>query len=262
MRLHDLQHAIAERVLGRLPDRRDGELLDHIDGLGLTPAQRLQIYRNNSLISLTEALKATFPVVHRLVGDGFFRTTAAAFICAHPPEEPRLAAYGAAFAGFLQHYAPASSLAYLPDMARLEWALNLAWHAPDAPALTPPELTQAVETMTLLQLHPACRLLESPWPIEKIWRIHQSEDDADVRIDLDEGGSRLLVYRQDYDVAMAAISRAEFVMLTRFAAGATLESAMTETLAADPALDIATALAAALTRGCLMPGAREAARPS
>ena len=260
MRLHDLQHAIAERVLDRKPGRQDGELLDHIDGLGLTPSQRLQIYRNNSLISLTEALKATFPVAHRLVGDGFFRTAAAAFIRAHPPREPRLAAYGAGFADFLQHYAPAEALTYLPDMARLEWALNLAWQAPDESALTPADLAQAAEAMTALQLHPACHLLESPWPIETIWRVHQSHDDADVRVDLDAGGCRLLVYRQDFDVAMAAISQGEQVMLTRFAAGATLEAAVTDALDADAAFDVAAVLAAALTRGCLIQAPAETGR--
>jgi hypothetical protein len=260
MRLHDLQHAIAERVLDRTPGRQDGEMLDHIDGVGLTPSQRLQIYRNNSLISLTEALKATFPVAHRLVGDGFFRTAGAAFIRAHPPREPRLAAYGAGFPDFLQHYAPAAALAYLPDLARLEWALNLAWHAPDESALTPAHLAQAAEAMTALQLHPACRLLESPWPIETIWRVHQSHDDSDVRVDLDAGGCCLLVYRQAFDVAMAAISRAELVMLARFADGATLEAAVTDALDADPDFDVAAALAAALTRGCLIPAPAETGR--
>ncbi|MGH6880035.1 HvfC/BufC N-terminal domain-containing protein [Hypericibacter sp.] len=260
MRLHDLQQAMAERVLDRSPDRRDGELLDHIDGLGLAPSQRLQIYRNNCLISLTEALKATFPVMHRLVGDSFFRTAATAFIKDHPPREPRLAAYGAAFADFIAHYPPAASLIYLADMARLEWALNRAWHAPDAPVLTPADLAQAAETLPVLRLHPACRLLESPWPIETIWRVHQSDDDANVRIDLDEGGSRLLVYRQEFDVAMAAISRGEFLMLARLATGATLESALTEALEADPALDVAAALAGALTRGCLIQVTAETSR--
>lgn len=251
MLLSDLQHAMRERVLDRSPDRLDGELLDHIDGQGLTPSQRLQIYRNNCLISLTEALKATYPVLHRLVGDGFFRTTAVAFIQAHPPQEPRLCAYGAAFAAFLERYPPASALVYLPDVARLEWAFNSAWHAPDAPALTPADMAQAAEAMTPLQLHPACRLLASPWPIEKIWRANQSDGDPDVTIDLGQGGSRLLIYRREFAVAMAAISLGEFVMLSRFAPGANLESAMTDALAADPSFDVATALAATLTRGCL-----------
>src|SRR5262245_41990171 len=152
MRLPDLQRAMTERVLDRSPDPLDSMLLDHIDGGGLAPEQRLQVYRNNCLISLTDALKATYPVLHRLVGDGFFRTAAIAFIKAHPPREPRLSTYGAAFAAFLAQYPPASGLVYLPDVAKLEWALNSALHAPDVPALSPAELEQAAEAGTSLRL--------------------------------------------------------------------------------------------------------------
>jgi hypothetical protein len=253
MRLNDLQRAMRERVLDRSPDRLDAELLDRIDGFGLAPSQRLQVYRNNCLISLTEALKATFPVLHRLVGDGYFRTAAVAFIQAHPPQEPRLCAYGGAFAAFLESYPPASTLVYLPDVARLEWALNAAWHARDANALTPADMARAAECDTVLQLHPACRLLESRWPIERIWRANQPDGDADALIDLDQGGGLLLVYRQEFDVALAAITRGEFVMLQRFAEGATIESAAGDALAADPSCDLATGLAAAVIRGCLVP---------
>lgn len=252
MRLHEFQQAMQERVLGRTSSGPFAtSLLDLVDGQGLQPSQRLQIYRNNSLISLTEALKAAYPVIYRLVGDGFFRTAAAVFIKTSPPQEPRLCAYGAAFSTFLAQYAPASALVYLPDMARLEWALNAAWHAPDAPALTPAELAGASESMTPLHLHPACHLLESPWPIEPIWRAHQAADDIKHEIRLDRGGCRLLVYRQQFDVALAALSPGEFALLSRFASGADLEAAVTDALAVDPSFDIAAALAAVLTRGSL-----------
>src|ERR1700754_393921 len=110
MRLHELQRAMTERVLDRSPDPLDNALLDLVEGGGLAPSQRLQIYRNNCLISLTNALKASYPVLHRLVGDGFFRTAAGAFIKTCPPREPRLSAYGAGFADFLEQYPPASTL--------------------------------------------------------------------------------------------------------------------------------------------------------
>ena len=39
---------------------------------GIAPERRIQVYRNNRLITLGEALKATFPVVCRLVDERFF----------------------------------------------------------------------------------------------------------------------------------------------------------------------------------------------
>src|SRR5689334_10948952 len=49
-------------------------------GRGPAPARRLQVYRNNLVVSLTAALEAVYPVVARLVGAGFFRQVARAFI--------------------------------------------------------------------------------------------------------------------------------------------------------------------------------------
>ncbi|HWA44939.1 MAG TPA: DNA-binding domain-containing protein [Hypericibacter adhaerens] len=255
MRLHELQQAIGERALDRSPGPLDGALLDRVDGRGLAPTQRLQIYRNNCLISLTEALRATFPTIERLVGEGFFRTAAAIFVRARPPREARLSRYGAEFPAFLADYRPAASLVYLPDVGRLEWAINMALHAADLPALAPADLAQAAEAMTPLRLHPACHLLRSPWPIERIWRANRpgADADADIAIDLEEGGGPLLVYRQGFDLALASITEGEFALLSRFHEGASLEAAAGGALAADPALDLAAALAGALGRGCLVP---------
>jgi len=53
----------------------------------------------------------------------------------HPRASARAAAlaeYGDGFADFLAGFAPAQSLPYLADVARLEWAINAAYHAPIA----------------------------------------------------------------------------------------------------------------------------------
>ncbi|MFL6662204.1 MAG: DNA-binding domain-containing protein, partial [Rhizobacter sp.] len=46
----------------------------------IAPARRLQVYRNNLLASLGDALDAVFPVVERLVGGACFASLARAFI--------------------------------------------------------------------------------------------------------------------------------------------------------------------------------------
>ena len=43
-------------------------------------ARRVQVYRNNVRTNLTGALKSIYPVVEKLVGDGFFNYTAAEYI--------------------------------------------------------------------------------------------------------------------------------------------------------------------------------------
>ena len=100
------------------------QLLQVVDGIGFESESRLSIYRNNTIATLTGALKATFPVVCRLVDDRFFDYAAHAFIQHNLPASPCLVEYGGDFPTFLAGFPAAADLDYLPDVARLEWAIN------------------------------------------------------------------------------------------------------------------------------------------
>ena len=61
--LHELQAAFAAAILGD----EAGPLAAAVRADGIAAERRIQVYRNNSLITLTAALQATFPVVCRLL---------------------------------------------------------------------------------------------------------------------------------------------------------------------------------------------------
>ena len=69
---------------------------------------------------------AAFPVVCRLVDHPFFAYAAHEFLRDHPPRSRCLAEYGGGFPDFLAAFEPCSSLPYLADVARFEWAIKLA----------------------------------------------------------------------------------------------------------------------------------------
>src|SRR5712692_4376702 len=123
--LRELQAAFLRAMLG--PD--EPQLLEAIVEDGLLPTARLQIYRHHVLTSLTDVLQATFPVICRLVDERFFRYAADAYIRQYPPAAPCLFEYGAHFPAFLATFPSCRDLVYLADVARLEWALNVAFHA-------------------------------------------------------------------------------------------------------------------------------------
>ncbi len=134
---------------------------------GCDPARRFGVYRNNVIVSLVGALGDTFPVVKQLVGDEFFAAMAGVHVRAHPPTSPVLAHYGEGFADWLASFAPAQSLPYLPDMARLEFARLKALHAADAEPIAAAVVAQALadpEALTGLRFrwHPSLSVLESP----------------------------------------------------------------------------------------------------
>src|SRR5262245_39187389 len=202
---------------------------------GLEASARLAVYRHHVVTSLTAALESTYPVVTRLVDARFFRFAADRYIRTHPPTSPCLFEFGAALADFLADFEPSRRLAYLPDVARLEWAMNVALHAPDAAAIERAALAYGPR----IALHPSVTLLRSPWPVDAIWRTNQPGASADP-VDLDTGAVRLQVWRAGDDVLFRALSPAAFVLRETIARTGSLEDAATEALALDPGLDLAT----------------------
>jgi len=165
---------------------------------GIAPAARLQVYRNNVVGNLTGALRLTFPAVERLVGPDFFAAAAVRFIAVEPPRRANLYDWGDGFAGFLEAFAPAASLPYLADVARLEWAVGRALHAPEAPALDVQALAQLTEDQqdsVRFRAHPSVSLLTLAHPAHRIWQAVLARDDAALRaIDPGCGGERLVVH--------------------------------------------------------------------
>ncbi len=246
--LRDLQSAFSRALLEGADELLAGEIADD----GLTGASRLQIYRTHVFTTLTDVLKDAYPVVCRLVDERFFAYAADHFIRRHLPGSPCLLEYGAAVPEFLAAFPPCQDLAYLPDVARLEWAMNRAAHAEDAPAIDPAalgDLSADDAGRLVLQFHPSLSLLESPWPVDHIWRAHQPGADPAVPVDLAAGGACLEVCRRHDDVTFRRLDPATHALRTALWRGATLESAALAALARDPALDLAAALHALLDEG-------------
>jgi hypothetical protein len=212
---------------------------------GLDAAARLGVYRNNILGNYRKALAASYPVVLRLVGAPFFNAAVDAFVRAHPSTRGDVNRYGGELARFLAAYPPARGLGYLPDVARLEWALDQAGIAADAQPLDLAALgsVPAGELDTLrFVLHPSAHLIASPYPILHIWRVNQPDYDGEVAVDLGEGGDALLVLRTAQGVSIEPLAPGEHALLAAFGAGATLATAAKRAAMAEPAFDLTASL--------------------
>src|SRR6516225_2350475 len=129
--LLDLQRAVYRGFVAG----EDGPCAAHAVADGIAGAARLNVYRNTFVGNLTTALRLVYPAIHRLVGAPFFESAARVFVEAQPPRSAWLDEYGGGFPEFLADFAPAASLPYLPGVARLEWAVDMALHAIDAAPL-------------------------------------------------------------------------------------------------------------------------------
>jgi hypothetical protein len=223
----------------------DGTIHAHLRADRFTPAQHLQIYRNNVVASLTAALAAVYPVVQRLVGEGFFRYAAHEYLRAHRPPSGNLHDFGGALAGFLAQFAPAAGLPYLADVARLEWAYHEAFHAAETARLDLAALANVAPAdceRLHFTLHPSARLIQSPFPILRIWEVNQEGYAGDPTVSLDAGVARVLVIRHHLTVQLELLAPGEFALLDALARDASLSEAAAAALAANPDTDLTTLL--------------------
>lgn len=163
---------------------------------GQREAGPLAPYRRQALASWRHALAAAYPVVERLVGPAFFAEAADRHAERHPSASGDLHEYGRHFAAFLAGYPHAAGLPYLPDVARLEWALHEAAFAAEAAPLDFARLAtldHPGRDAVVLEWHPAVRILASGHPIVALWEANQPGcDGVPART---EGEDRVLVSR-------------------------------------------------------------------
>lgn len=236
--LHSVQRAFREALLEQDDARRAA---DDVLPDGLTAGARIAVYRHHVRTSLTEALVSTFPVVCRLVDRRFFGWLADCYIRKHPPATPCLFEYGGVFPAFIERFPACAALPWLADVAQLEWAMNLAFHAPDATsmgpvrlAVTPPDELGAL----ILEFEPSVTYLASRWPIDAIWRANQPGGEQ-LGVDLDSGPGRLEIRRRDDDVVFRALPAGSFAFRRALADHEPLERAVDAALATDSAFDLA-----------------------
>jgi hypothetical protein len=215
------------------------------------PAPRgLAVYRDSVAANLAAALEATYPVVRRLVGAPFFSEAARRFALAGPSTSGDLAEYGAGFASFLERYAPASQLAWLADVARLEWACHECARAPAAPAFDFAALSRVAPDgypSLRFTLHPAVRLVRSPHPIAAIHEANAADRDGTPARTL--GADHVVVRRHDEAAVVETVPAHEWIFLEALARGESLGAASARLPVGIAEQFLETALARYVARG-------------
>src|SRR4051812_15854947 len=72
------------------------------DASGAAHVSRFDVYRNNVVASLINAVSARYPVVRKLLWDDAFNRAAHRYVVSEPPRSPVLMEYGATFPQFLR----------------------------------------------------------------------------------------------------------------------------------------------------------------
>jgi len=252
--LRELQRSFA----AALHDGSDAAAFAQVRPGGTDAREGIAIYRHRLREVFRRALGAEFPVTERLVGRVYFARLARDFQCAHRSRAGDLEPIGAPFAAFLAERFGGGAFDYLAHVARLEWALQECALAPDAEPLDP----RALEGICArsygklhFELHPACRLISSPYPALAIWRANQDESAAPDIIDLGSEATRVLVQRHARGIEIHDLSAAEFALLEKIAQDYCLGTALDAARRQEENFDLGLALRRAVAFGAFI-GAR------
>ncbi|MEM7561463.1 MAG: DNA-binding domain-containing protein [Pseudomonadota bacterium] len=217
-------------------------------GLDPVAARRFRVYRNNVQGALIEALRDAYPVVCRLVGDEFFVAMARQFVLAETSRDSSLTLYGEGFDRFIEVFAPAQSVPYLADVAKLERAWLESLNAADQNPLDAAEL--AVDGEQLLdarfETHPAARLVLSAHPVVSIWRANLEDEGTKT---IEAGSETALVTRPGFDVMVTAFDQAGGQFVGQFLKGQTVQSACQVAASIDHDFDVGAAFGQLLQAG-------------
>ena len=209
---------------------------------GAAVPQRFSLYRGNLSATWRRTLGHAYPVVLALVGADFFGGLVRAYGRQYPSDNADLNQFGACFADFLAAFPPVAAFPYLPDMARLEWAVHLAHYAADAQALAPESLVALHPDQLEVRrfsLHPACALLASDWQVAALWQAHQ-EGEEQGRFPQDmQVASWTLVCRVRWKVQVLRVDAAAHAALLALRQGQTFGAALDAAFERDPAFDLA-----------------------
>lgn len=194
------------------------------DGLGRPAGRRYNVYRNNILSSLIEALEANFPTVQSLLGSENFTHLARDFIRHHPPRSQILAQYGVEFATFIAGHPNLAQLPYLKDIAKIDHLVRESYHAADHVALMPDQLA-AIPAETLgdhsICLAPSLRFTVSPYPLYDIWQFANGVGPAPTS----GTGQGVLIIRAAFDPEVLQLTPDEVAALQHLFAGKSLVQA-------------------------------------
>lgn len=222
--------AAALRASGDEADAAAALFAQHVDGDGLAPAARVEVYRNNVLAMFEGALERTYPVLRRRVGDGYFRGLARAYRDAHPSRSGDLHWVGSSFPAWLASYLAGGEYAWLADLARLEWACEEAQVAGQSAPLEPAALARVAPDElgdARLVLQASVRLVESAYPVWSVWRENQP-DAPGAPVDFSIGPQRVVVACGETGLVLHSVPEDHFRFVAALASGATLGMAVDE----------------------------------
>lgn len=208
MRLANLQQTYSEAIYGANTKPLESLILDSVEKTesikSFTKQARVDIYRNNVLGTLKNALSDVYLVCEALVGIDYFNQLVTSHIQQHPSRQRNLDLYGENFPSTLhaliKEHTELEDLAYLADVAQLEWLLHKSYFASDRTHFDVEQFGQlsAEQQMKVkFKLSEDIGLMSSSYPVYDIWQSHQQESEEGITVNFEEKKHNYIVVQRE-----------------------------------------------------------------
>ncbi len=204
----------------------DSTLLDAIAGNDAAgPGERAGIYLDAYLLRLTEVLENDFHGLHFAAGDETFFEMCRDYIRAMPSTQRNARWYGQGLADFLRTALPWSETPAFADLARLDWAIGLAFDSPDAASIGEADIAAVpLESWgeMRLRLSPSVQRLQLAWNAGEV-RLARDRQRPCPRLRRRRLPRAWIVSRQNLEVHHRRLDDDEAAALESVAAGQPFE---------------------------------------
>lgn len=218
MKLEELQKQFAAQIY----NTKSTEIESQINPSAIATDIRMEVYRNNVFGNFSSVLGMVYPVIQKLVGDDFFDNLCIQYRNKHPSPSGNLDDYGQQFAKMIGTLKDQHKLAYLKDVANLEWKFHRAYfsrNVADFPIAKFQKLKEEELSEVKFKLHPSCTLIASKFPIMSIWKSVDSQN----KLDLNKLPKEfVLVERSRFDTHIQNLGEHEFLFLKHIKKGLNL----------------------------------------
>lgn len=199
----------------------------------LRPAQRIQLYNQQYWWRLLNALHENFPLVTRLFGyHNFNLVIGFPFIEKHVPDHWALSRLGHNLAKWIQENYCESDKELVYNAACVDWAYNDSFLSAQGPSIDSGNLSEIFHLNLTLQ--PSVKLFQFPYELFQC-RLEFIKQEVDYWIEhdfpelkKDKSCYYFTLYRNRHnDIAYQEITEPEYLLLSRFQTGTTIEKSCT-----------------------------------
>lgn len=222
--LTELQHQFAKALHYQAIGEECGIVSDTFSA-----DERMQIYRNNFVVSLSEVLEATYPMVSALVGEECFAQLARQHVLQYPLEAGDVSEYGEYFSHTIEQFpAVVDAAPYAIEVARFEWCIDLTQQQQGnisvcdslLPLAKLGEIAPEQQTSIHLHLLPGVSFFQSQYAVFSLKKAIDHNNFDGLNLDQAEHG--VICCSQQGTIWMQPLDDGAFELLQHLHSGSTL----------------------------------------